>query len=331
MDYKKLLEILRGHRIWIQTHNFPDPDAIASAYGLQYFLDYFGIPSKICYNGNVDKISVSKMISTFQIEMSPIDEVQIRTDDYVVLVDGQKYNANLTDIPGIEVAVIDHHKTVKSCEYLYKDVRICGSCATLIAQYIRDAKVPMTKKVASVLSYGLKMDTDSMNRGVTKLDIEMLDYLFDYMDRDLVQSLYNNEMELKDLRAYGAAIESIQIYDYIGLARIPFDCQDALIAMVSDFILRLDAVTIAVIYAERNGGLKFSVRSEEAGIHAGDLTMKALSGIGDGGGHFTMAGGFMPKASRLGEPSIEDRALYERFLDAVRELKREVKEEKKGQ
>ena len=59
--------------------------------------------------------------------------------------------------------------------------------------------------------------------------------------------------------------------------------------------------------------------------------MKALSGIGDGGGHFTMAGGFMPKASRLGEPSIEDRALYERFLDAVRELKREVKEEKKGQ
>ena len=122
MDYKKLLEILRGHRIWIQTHNFPDPDAIASAYGLQYFLDYFGIPSKICYNGNVDKISVSKMISTFQIEMSPIDEVQIRTDDYVVLVDGQKYNANLTDIPGIEVAVIDHHKTVKSCEYFDRSV-----------------------------------------------------------------------------------------------------------------------------------------------------------------------------------------------------------------
>lgn len=321
MDYQKLLSILRGHRIWIQTHNFPDPDAIASAYGLQYFLDYHGIPANICYNGNVDKISVAKMITNFDIDMRPISELDLRKDDYVVLVDGQKYNANLTDIPGEEVAVIDHHKTVKPCEYLYKDVRICGSCSTLIAQYIKESNTPMTKKVASVLSYGLKMDTDSMNRGVQKLDIKMLDYLFDYMDRELVQSMYNNGMELKDLRAYGAAIENIQIYDRIGLARIPFDCQDALIAMVSDFILRLDAVTIAVIYAERNGGLKFSVRSEEPGVHAGDLTMNALKGIGDGGGHFTMAGGYMPAQYRIEGDSIEDRAIYERFVNAVSVVK----------
>ena len=72
MDYQKLLSILRGHRIWIQTHNFPDPDAIASAYGLQYFLDYHGIPANICYNGNVDKISVAKMITNFDIDMRPI-------------------------------------------------------------------------------------------------------------------------------------------------------------------------------------------------------------------------------------------------------------------
>lgn len=324
MDYQKLLSILRGHRIWIQTHNFPDPDAIASAYGLQYFLDYHGIPANICYKGNVDKISVAKMITNFDIDMRPIGGLDLRKDDYVILVDGQKYNANLTDIPGEEVAVIDHHKTVKPCEYLYKDVRICGSCSTLITQYIKESNTPMTKKVASVLSYGLKMDTDSMNRGVTKLDIQMLEYLYDYTDRELVQSMYNNGIELKDLRAYGAAIENIQIYDCIGLARIPFDCQDALIAMVSDFILRLDAVTIAVIYAERNGGLKFSVRSEEPGVHAGDLTMHALEGIGDGGGHFTMAGGFMPAEYRIEVNSVEDKALYERFVNAV-DIVKEIK------
>lgn len=324
MDYQKLLSILRGHRIWIQTHNFPDPDAIASAYGLQYFLDYHGIPANICYNGNVDKISVAKMITNFDIDMRPISELDLRKDDYVILVDGQKYNANLTDIPGEEVAVIDHHKTVKPCEYLYKDVRLCGACSTLITQYIKESNTPMTQKIASVLSYGLKMDTDSMNRGVTKLDIQMLEYLYDYTDRELVQSMYNNGIELKDLRAYGAAIENIQIYDCIGLARIPFDCQDALIAMVSDFILRLDAVTIAVIYAERNGGLKFSVRSEEPGVHAGDLTMNALKGIGDGGGHFTMAGGFVPAEYRIEVNSVEDKALYERFVNAV-DIVKEIK------
>ena len=38
MDPLQLVELLRGHRTYIQTHNFPDPDAIASAFGLQHFL-----------------------------------------------------------------------------------------------------------------------------------------------------------------------------------------------------------------------------------------------------------------------------------------------------
>lgn len=322
-DWKQLIDVLKGHRVWIQTHNFPDPDAIASAYGLQNFLEQHDVPAQICYNGNVDKISVVKMLDNFDITIHSIDEVELSESDYVVLVDCQKYNANLTDIPGDEVAVIDHHKTVKPCHYRYKDVRITGACATLIAEYFQASNTPMTENVASVLSYGLKMDTDSFNRGVTKLDIEMMDYLYDKTNRELVQNMYNNGMELKDLRAYGAAIENIQIYDYIGLARIPFDCQDALIAMVSDFILRLDAVTIAVIYSVRPSGLKFSVRSEEAFVHAGDLTMIALDGIGDGGGHFTMAGGFVPTQSRIDteDVDVEDRAIYERFINAVKVLK----------
>lgn len=30
-----LIRLCQGHAVYIQTHNFPDPDAIASAYGLQ--------------------------------------------------------------------------------------------------------------------------------------------------------------------------------------------------------------------------------------------------------------------------------------------------------
>ena len=30
--------MLKNHNVYIQTHNFPDPDAIASAFGLQQFL-----------------------------------------------------------------------------------------------------------------------------------------------------------------------------------------------------------------------------------------------------------------------------------------------------
>ena len=45
---KLLGEINREH-VYIQTHNFPDPDAIASAYGLQKLLELRGVRATICY------------------------------------------------------------------------------------------------------------------------------------------------------------------------------------------------------------------------------------------------------------------------------------------
>ena len=76
---------------------------------------------------------------------------------------------------------------------------------------------------------------------------------------------------------------------------IPFDCPDALIAIISDFILSLDVVTVSVIYAVRSDGIKFSVRSVIKSVNAGNMISMVLKGIGSGGGHSTMAGGFIPK------------------------------------
>lgn len=321
MNWKRLLEILDGHKVFIQTHNFPDPDAIASAFGMQTFLKYYGIKSTICYNGNVDKISVVKMLDNFNIQMYPYDELKIDEEDYVLLVDGQKYNANLTDIPGDEVACIDHHPIVKECDYLYQDIRIVGACASLVAEYFYESKTPIDEVTASALMYGIRMDTDSFGRGVKRLDIQMFEYLFDYAKVPLVDRMVNDSIELADLRAYGAAIENIQIYGKTGIAYIPFDCQDALVAMISDFILKLDAVTVSVVYAEKDGGLKFSVRSEEENVHAGNLISCALEGYGQGGGHFEMAGGFVPEELRIKNKSIENKVIYQRFMEALEKIK----------
>ena len=37
-DIRELVELLSAGKAYIQTHDFPDPDAIASAYGLQQLL-----------------------------------------------------------------------------------------------------------------------------------------------------------------------------------------------------------------------------------------------------------------------------------------------------
>ena len=52
---EKLAELCRHKTVYIQTHNFPDPDAIASAFGLQKLLKHYGVDSTLCYAGRIDK------------------------------------------------------------------------------------------------------------------------------------------------------------------------------------------------------------------------------------------------------------------------------------
>lgn len=319
MNIPKLIGILKGHKVYIQTHNFPDPDALASAYGLQKFLEAFDIPSTICYDGKIEKVSTKRIFSTFHVVAYEKEELNGMTeDDYIVMVDGQKQNANFTDFIGNEVACIDHHPTYIACEYLYKDVRITGSCSSIIAQYFQVGNIPLDANTATLLLYGLKMDTASLERGVTDLDIDMFKYLHHLADHSLLRSMYNNVMELNDLKAYGAAIENIQVFDNFGFVYIPFDCNDALIAMISDFILALDVVEISVVYANRDNGLKFSVRSEDPDIHAGSLISAALKDYGNGGGHATMSGGVIPAENmeRLGK--YRDFSIHNLFISKAK-------------
>ena len=243
--------------------------------------------------------------------------------DYIVTVDAQKFNANITDFIGNEVACIDHHPTFIQCEYQYKDIRLVGACATLVAQYFKESGTPIDSNTATALLYGMKIDTDSWSRGVTLLDIQMFEYLFPYIDEEKMKLMNKSSMELKDLRAYGAAIQNIRLYDNIGFAEIPFNCPDALVGMVSDFILDLDVVEFAVVYAKREDGLKFSIRSELKYLNAGEITAKALKEIGTGGGHAAMAGGFVPIEMVEKFGYLYDDEIQQRFVTVCKERERE--------
>ena len=310
--------------MYIQTHNFPDPDAISSGYGLQKLLEMYGVESVLCYDGRIDKLSASKLLDEFHIQMVPYESLKsdMRETDLIICVDSQK-NAgeNMTDFVGDEAACIDHHPTFVPVEYRYRDIRMTGACATLIAEYYALSGKEPGSDVATALLYGLKMDTLQFTRGVTELDIRMFGFLFPRCDQEKLASLERNNMEFADLKAYGSAIESIELYDKAGFSCIPFSCPDALIATISDFILALVEVEIAVVFSFREDGVKLSVRSEDPGVHAGKLLHDALRGVGSGGGHASMGGGFI-RGDRLPElghyPKDAIRGL---FLDALKSAK----------
>ena len=64
---KELIQLLKGKNAYIQTHDFPDPDALATAFALQEYLKYYGIEATICYEGKLERASAIRMLDNFGI------------------------------------------------------------------------------------------------------------------------------------------------------------------------------------------------------------------------------------------------------------------------
>lgn len=324
MDFLEFIQQFEHRHVYIQTHNFPDPDALGSAYGLSTLLKHFQISSTLCYDGRIDKLSTRKILQDFEIAIFSKEQLTDMTaQSPIILVDSQKASGNVTDLIGDEIGCIDHHPTIVEVPYQYKDVRNAGACSTLIAQYFQKLHITPDKPTATALLYGIKMDTNQFTRGVTQLDVEMFAFLNPLIDEAMLRSVSSNTMEFSDLSAFGAVFNSIRVFDKTGIAYIPFSCPDALIAMTSDFILALEEVEFVIVYAKRDTDWKFSVRSEDDRLDAGEIIHEALLGIGNGGGHACMAGGIIPLAQIKEFGVNADTTICELFLNTIKRLLKE--------
>lgn len=317
----QLISKISREHVYIQMHNFPDPDAIASAFGLQELLKYRGVDATICYKGKIERYSTEKMCQLLAIELENIEDIteKLSDNDEVILVDAQKGNSNIINIAGDEIICIDHHPTFEQQQYQFTDIRPeVGACASIIAQYFMENDIPMDKRIATALSFGIRMDTKNLSRGVSKLDMEMLYQMFDLCDQDVIHNLENSNLYFEDLLAYSKAIYSIQVYDNVSFADTGRDCPEGLIASVSDFMLALVEVTFSIVYSRKSDGIKLSIRSEGSKLDAGKVVREALEGIGNGGGHAEMAGGFVPFVGSDDAADLMIKEIQERFLHVIK-------------
>jgi len=331
MNPRELISLCEDKTVWIQTHNFPDPDAISSAFGLQKLLENFDIESKICHVGLIDKLSSIKLLKKCGITVYSYSEIkdEMKPEDFIILVDCQKNNGNTDDLIGDEVAVIDHHPVFTDVKYQYADLRICGACASIIMEYYKVLGVEPEEKAATALLYGLRMDTLKLSRGVTSLDVEMYEYIFQYIKQKRLRSLETNNIEFKDLNGYSTAISNVTVFGKVAFSYLDYKCPDALVAILSDFMVSLAEVEVIVMFACRDNGYKFSIRSEHKEVDSGMIAHEVLekTGWGTGGGHALMAGGFVKR--NVKKDNIEQffDEVQSRFLNMIKETYPELLEQ----
>ncbi len=304
---RELIDFLKPEkRVYIQPHNFPDHDAIASAFGLQYIFKQFDIPSQIVYGGLLQRGSLIRLIKDLAIDLKHTDACKMDKNDKVVIVDGCKGNKNVTDLIGDEVAIIDHHMFKEVEDVEFSDIRTeYGACASVIASYFGELKLNIPKDVATLFMIAIHIDTQNFLRGISKHDLDAYHRCFLIADVQYVDMISRNNLVIEDLVKYKELIENTQYHGRIAFCYFPEGCGQNLLGILADHVLTLMEIDFVILCAKNDQKINFSLRSEVLEWDASSVIQKALEGIGFGGGHAEMAGGVINDISNCNMALIQ--------------------------
>lgn len=312
--FNELVSLLRNEeKVYIQTHNFPDPDAIASAFGLQYLLGKYGISSEIIYDGQLQSNPVERMISELNITISHNSEFEISGEEKIIIIDGCKGNKNVTGLKGIEIGIIDHHNSTSSEDVPFLDIRTdYGSCSSIISLYAKEAGIELSRNAATALAIGLHVDTDSFSRGVNFKDLEAYMFLFEKVEHSLVGSILRNNIFQEELELYRKALKDVVLYKEFAFYCFDDFCSQNLLGILADFFLSVEEIDFVALCAKGKDKVSVSVRSEKLEWNAALILEGIVKGLGQSGGHDTMAGAIIEDVY-----SFSEKELYKRFIEKL--------------
>ncbi len=298
-ELKNLLNSLsKTDQICILMHNNPDPDALAAAYGLQTLIaSQSGVKADIIFNGIIGRMNNKQMVKLLDIPIRHSSTV--KPDDYshLCLVDSQPgMRNNIFPTERTAFMVIDHHP-VEGVPFKsrFLDHRMeIGSTSTIVAGYLKYLEVPLSRKLATALFYGIQTDTDGLARDCGDLDREIFFSLYPQIHPELLNQIQNPDLPRKYYQDVGDALLSGQLYENILIADTDQTFNPDMPAEMADFFLRMAGVEIVFVYGHYKDTLHFSLRTSLDGIRLGGLAIQMVEDLGTAGGHARAAGGQAP-------------------------------------
>ncbi|MDR2095085.1 MAG: DHH family phosphoesterase [Treponema sp.] len=309
------LESQNSPSVLIQPHDFPDHDAIASAFALFLLLERFGIKTALFYRGEIRSHSIRTMIEKLHI---PIEEAGDKLPSGMghlpcIVIDGNPVNTNAYPLTDNLFAVVDHHPAKKAPDCPFLDVRTdYGSCSSIIASYWAEMRLLPEKDAATALLIGIEVDTDFLSRRVSKADLDAHYRIFFTADWKFAACILKTSLSQKDIPSITLALANSRIDGILFFTVITKDTPQEVLSILADFFIRLREIFVSVIIENEGNTSHISVRSRDQAISAAAIIRSALKGIGNGGGHDHMAGGVLNTGIK-----IDEEELFTRFKNAV--------------
>ncbi|HEX6558785.1 MAG TPA: DHH family phosphoesterase [Longimicrobiales bacterium] len=280
----------------ILLHPDPDPDALASALAVRALLRRTPMAAPIITTGEMTRPENRRMAELLRMRVTVVTREEVQKLDRVIAVDCFPDLDEAASPPSL--AVIDHHPHDSLSAPAFLDLRPSyGATATMMTEYLRlEDERRIAGPLATALLYGIKTDTDSLDRGSIAADVEAYAFLQNHADLTLLRQLERPSYSIETARLYGAALTNMQSVEDVAIAflgTLP-EADAHVLADIADFCLALEEITWAVAAAEIEDQLVLTIRHLGGEPGAGELAQAISAENGQGGGHASMARAVVP-------------------------------------
>nr|WP_309224611.1 bifunctional oligoribonuclease/PAP phosphatase NrnA [Halomicronema sp. CCY15110] len=315
----KLLSQRSGDRHLVLIQDFPDPDALSSAWAYRLICQQYDIDCDIYYGGTLshqENIALVRLSGLPARRWNPQTKTGPDLSKYqaYVLLDTQGATSQLTR--QVEEAnlslflVVDHHAPQKDINATLIDVRPhIRATATILTQYLQ-SKVLLTLdrsnsthvKCATALMHGLRSDTNNLMHAA-EADFMAAAYLSNFYDPQLLGAILRASRSKRVMDVIERSLRNRTIQNNVSIAGVGYlryDDRDA-IPQAADFLVTEENIHTAVVYGivhdedEEREVVIGSLRTSKITLDPDEFIKEAfgqdLEGRFFGGGR-TTAGGF---------------------------------------
>ena len=319
---EKLKAIAQNKKVLILTHNNPDPDAISAGWALGYLLTRkVKATCELAYGGLIARAENRAMVRLLNIPMKPLESVPIGDFDVFALVDTQPRAGNNSLPHHLRPSiVIDHHGARKSSRGVdFADIRLnYGSSATILTEYLLQARLSIPKAMATALFFGLKTDTMNLGRHATEVDYQAAVALYPKVQLKILSQIESPDLSRDYFIDFDRGLHEARKLGKVIFCDLGLLNNTDMVALMADFFLRFSEISWSFVMGTTDSRVIFSLRTKKSRLNAGQLARRMVKGLGTAGGHGRTGGGQIAVEGFLADKTEKMRlAIQKRFLKLV--------------
>lgn len=277
--------------VLILTHDYPDPDAIASAWGLQFLLKQgYHIASHMAFGGIIGRMENRAMVHLLKIPIHRLHPSDLKKHRTVALVDTQPDFKN-NSFPKSKKAflVIDQHPPLKKPQAGAAIIDTeCGATCVILAEACLLLELNLPTPLATALAYGILTDTQNLNRAKRRDVIQTYLALLPKADMRLLARMQHPPRSRHFFRTLAKGIGRARVNRSLIFSHLGPIASPDFVSQMADLLLSYQGMRTAFCTGRYQSSLYLSLRTKEG--NAGDLLRSVLEKE-QAGGHDTIAGG----------------------------------------